>query len=212
MSTYLEVKNSILQDLFPSGSIASSNGLDTAVSRAILYAVKFYENDQFWFNQASTAITTVVNQFAYTLPSLFLKEDSVRINYSNYATELKPRTLSWFQSHRNNINDTGIPTYYSIYNNQIYFYLIPNGVYTASIDFLTKLSQLPGSSGGSSTNAWLSDAEELIKVRSKIKVAENYTRDYDYGRVLRLEEFEIKAMLDKRTIRIRSTGEIEGNL
>jgi hypothetical protein len=60
--------------------------------------------------------------------------------------------------------DIARPDYFAYYKQNIRLYPIPDAVYTMTMAYVYKLTAL---SSGSDSNAWTTDAEELIRCRAK---------------------------------------------
>lgn len=205
MSTFLQVKNKIKSEMLPNGNTAI---LDTAISNAIISSVKFYENHKFWFNEDNTAITSVAGQFEYSMPSSIIAIDDIMINKSGNRHQTKQLNYKYLNHITDANHGNGIPSSWAWYNNKLIFGDIPTeSSLTLSISFHKKFSALPGSAGGSSTNAWLIEGEELIMARVEIEILEKIIRNYEFAAVIRRQESEILDSLIKRSELVQIAGE-----
>lgn len=205
MSTFSQVKSKIKNELLPNGN---SSILDTAVSNAIISSVKFYENHKFWFNEANTAIPSVAGSFEYSMASSIIAIDDIIINKNGSRYQTNQVNYKYL----NHITDTdsgnGIPCTWSWYNNKLIFGDIPTeGSLTLSISFHRKFDVLPGSAGGSSTNAWLVEGEELIMARAEIEVLEKLMKNFEFATIIRRQEAEILDSLIKRSELTQISGD-----
>jgi hypothetical protein len=167
MTTYVIMQNRI-SDEAASVSTASSSLYETQIQSAILSAVAHYARERFYFNQKTNTFSTVANQEYYSssdftdLPNL-VEIDGMTATIG--STKLPVKKMDFEP-----INDAqssavvGFPRYYTYYKQNLRLYPIPDAVYTMTVAYLYKLTAL---SAGSDSNAWTTDAEELIRNRAK---------------------------------------------
>lgn len=159
MSTYGDLKSAIKRELY------NRTDLDTQIQAAILNAVKFYENDKWWWKeQQETDLATVSGQAFITLPDDFDYADGFTITYSTYPLPLIRR--DWETMLRLLISSTtmrGQPTDWAFYANQVWFYPTPNAAYMLT---MWKTATLTPLSDDSESTPWTNDAEEIIRSRA----------------------------------------------
>lgn len=162
--------------------------LTAQAQNAIQSAIHFYENTPLWFNEEISTASTVNAQQYYALPSDFMRDRSLTCLVTVTAYPLKRRTHhtldKWFI---NSTNFTGYPGDYSIYQQQIRLYPIPNGVYTLTLSYIKSLSAL---ANDTDTNAWMVEGEELIRSRAQYDLCMRVLRKPDWAQLFRNLELD----------------------
>jgi hypothetical protein len=206
MSTYLEMQTRIADEL-------DRTDLTGQIQKAIQTAIAFYERKRFWFNEArSITFNTVDGQEFYTsadqsdIPNLltidFVKltisgSDKVNLDRSSY------QELEYWSS--NLSTDEGQPTAYAYYAKQLRLYPIPDAAYAVRVSGVFSLATL---SADSDTNAWMTDAEALIRTRAKREILTHVIRDLEAAGVMnQVEQEQLKSLIEANTFR-SSTGTI----
>lgn len=162
----------------------------TQLGNAINDAILQFEGERFKFNERRYQILTVAGQEYYDLigPTLLtsagvavgtgetlLEIDDIFTTISNNPYRLAPRT----QQHINEWQSTnyqGQPADYTLYGQQLRIWPIPDQVYTLSLMGLARLPPNPLSADGD-TNAWMTDAEPLIRSYAKMILYRDILRD-----------------------------------
>ena len=171
---------------------------------AILTAVKHFEGERFWFSEERATASTVASQEWYDLPTDFRGVDSITVTINNNAYPLIERTYNELEDW--NISSstyTGYPTDFAIYNDQLRLYPIPNDAYTLTISYIKNLSSL---ATATDTNAWMVEAEELIRSRAESDVCMRVIRDFERAQGFKLLEQEALKRLLRESNRRTSTG------
>lgn len=170
MSTYLEMRTRILDEM------VNESLTDAQVKLAIQSAIAHFQRQRFYFNESrAETFSTVANQEFYgssdnaNIPNLAaIDRLTITVNGSRY--ELDEQSWDWIDEVSVTTTATGEPTDYCYYSQQIRLYPIPAAVYTVRISGLVRITTL---SADGDTNAWTTDAEELIRARSKVDLASN---------------------------------------
>ena len=170
MTTYVTMRNRILDEMV-------NESLTTAqVNAAINSAIAHYQRERFYFNESrAETFSTVASQEFYgsaantNIPNLSRIDRLVAtVNGTRYPLTLQPWEL--LEEKSSTTTATGQPDEYCYYAQQIRLYPIPDAVYTVRISGLIRTAAL---SADGDTNAWLTDAEELIRARAKWDLAVN---------------------------------------
>ena len=186
MSTFGTVRNRILSDL----NRTSANDLTSSVETEIKTAIAFYERRRFWFLEARATATTVDGQEYYALPDDFRDDDSLVITANGSTFPLMKRTYDVIESWFVQESTKGTPSDYAIYDEQIRLYPIPNGQYVLTLSYYKQLAELQSEEA---TNAWMDEAEGLIRSRVEWTMFARKLRDFDAAqacKVLEQEELE----------------------
>lgn len=198
MSTFAEVRSFIADDL-------DRSDLTTQINRAINRAIEHYEKERFFFNEAIGTFTTTASQKAYTtatIPSDILEIDYVEVVVSGNDYKLTERPYTYIEeidvSHQ-----TGIPTDYAYYDEQIFLYPIPDDAYTIRISYQKLYSEL---SADNDTNDFTEEAEDLIECHA---LAWIYSRILKNDKeAMKYESLEIRALdaLRAKTTKLKTVS------
>jgi len=160
MSTFVQMRTVIADDL-------DRSDLTTQINRAINRAILHYEKEPFWFKETVTTFATVDGTKKYGtaqgIPSDIAEIDYLEIAItSNDERKITRRSYAYLE----NIDAShfeGQPTDWAWYDDAIYLYPIPDGVYTINISYKKTYTTL---SADADTNDWTTEAEDLIEARA----------------------------------------------
>lgn len=200
MSTYGAIKSRIADEL-------DRTDLSSQISLSVQSAIKFYEYECFWFNESrSITFDTVADQEFYDdgdseyIPNLLMIHAvTVTVNSQRYKVE--PRTYQTLEEWAVNTSTTGEPTDYAYYAQQLRLFPIPDAAYTVRISARIRFQEL---SADGDTNAWMTDAEELIRARAKADVFE--TALFDTVNSDRMRGYEAQSLMRLRAETGRRLG------
>lgn len=158
MSTYDQLVNNVISDMAKDGE----SGITAAASNAVDLAIKHYENQQWWFLESRTVITSSSSAEYYTHGYQDIDSITIEINSNTYP--LIQRTYEtiegWFT--KSNVY-VGFPTDFAMYGAEIRLYPIPNDAYNMTVSGRKSI----GSPSAAGSNAWTTDAELLIQSRAE---------------------------------------------
>jgi hypothetical protein len=185
MTTYLVMQTRIADEIV-------RDDLASQIRNAINDAIKTWEGLRFTFNERRYLITTVANTEYYDLngPTLtfadgtavgtgerLLEFDSIRATVNNQFYPITPRTQQWFTRNAAPVTQyTGQPDSYTIFNDQLRLFPIPDAAYPINIDGLARLGPNPLTADGD-TNAWMIEGEQLIRQQAKYLIYRDLVRD-----------------------------------
>jgi hypothetical protein len=180
------------------------------IQNAIQSAILQYEHERFFFNEArATASTTApvagVGTSAYALPTDCLELDTLSITSNGSRYELDVGRWSDVDAWIGITTGFGLPRLYAIYEDQLWVYPVPDAVYTMTLAYLKKLSAL---SATTDTNAWMVEAEALIRTRAKVLLLLETIKDPETAGSLEALEQDILQRLRSRSSKLSSTGRI----
>lgn len=139
--------------------------LAARISAAVQSAIRYYEDERFWFNEGESTASTINGQANYALPDDFVEPDALTLTYSStIRRELTRRSWDWMRKHNTVTDLISIPSDWAYYADQIWLYPTPDGVYTLTMSFLKRQTAL---SVNADTNAWMTHGERLIRCRAK---------------------------------------------
>lgn len=150
--------------------------------RSVLEAIRYCERQTYYFNETRDAtLTTVVGQTWYTSADLEAIATAVRIqeiyyidSSGNYRPLIRvpPEELELLAD---NTGSQGEPSNWAYFQQQVRIYPIPNDAY--SLRFQLGPYRLTPLTSDTDTNAWLSEARDLIKARAKYILGKNTLKD-----------------------------------
>lgn len=186
--------------------------LSTQIETAIDYAVRAYERDRFWFNEAKGVTVTLSVSTSFidlsAFPYTFFDFDIVRLPLSgNTYSELLPRdaglVMTWQMD-----GLVARPSEYCIYANAMHFDSVADASYALLVDGVRSLYV---SATASATNiAWFTDARDLIRARAKKDLFMHVIMDTPPAQTAAMHAAEDMAyrFLKGRTNRLKSTGHL----
>jgi hypothetical protein len=184
----------------------SRSDLTSIIQRAIKRAIKHYEREFFYFNEADLSFATVSGTQAYTLSATdgYSAINQVMVNYNNDHYEAERINLEVFEN-LNQSNSNGAPSVYAEKLGILYFYPVPNQTMTVSVNYVAKIATL---SASGDENVFTLNAEDLIESRAAWWVATKKTKNRDDMARFKSDELEALKQLRKETDRKVSSGKI----
>lgn len=170
MSTFGEIQSRINSDYL------NRTDLSAATQRSIFAAIRHYEGQRFNFNETATALTTSAGQSFIAFPSNLIVLDYVQITEASSDIALIYRDYDWIK--RANVTRTqSVPTHYTVYQNRIELFPIPDSAYSVPVAYIKRLTAL---SADADTNAWTSgEAEDVIVYHATKLMWANVLRNTD---------------------------------
>jgi hypothetical protein len=180
--------------------------LTTQIQTAILSAIKHHERREFYFNQKTATFSTVASQEYYgssdlaDIPNIILLRGAV-IDLGTNAKEPLD-VVQWEEIDCAQTGAiTGDPSAMALFKQQIRLYPIPTAVRTITLGYVYRLTSL---SVSADTNAWTTDAEELIRNRAKYDLGISIVRAVGDDELARWRNEEMEVLNDlKRETRMR---------
>ena len=146
------------------------DGLTADVKDAIVDAIHYYEGERFSFNETSAVVvTTASSPYLSSLPSGLIQLDEVEIDQGGSRHHLDPWPYERLTA-ADNGNSTGPPYQYALYQGNMRLYPVPDQAYSIHLSYQVELSEVSASASAGATNAWMTDAEALIRSRAKALV------------------------------------------
>jgi len=170
MTTYVIMRTRIADELANDGDITSAQ-----INYAIQDTIKVYERKPWWFNQKTGTFSTVDGQEYYSSSDLSDIPDIVQIvaatvTSGTLKTPMKAVDYLSIDDEQDGSVE-GLPRVFAPFKEQLRLYPIPDAVYTVTLSYVYRLTAL---SADADTNAWTTDAEELIRQGAKRRIALNY--------------------------------------
>lgn len=201
-----EVEEKIDQTLLGTSPTVTTSPAAKAINRAI----KYFEPERFWFNEASTSITlTSGDPVVPSLPSDFQFEVSnggLAINYSSTRYPIKKISVGDYD--RINHQGSGLPYAYKQFGGQIDLYFYPDQAYTLELRYIKKYTDM---TSVSDTNDWTNNAERLIvaKALEDLYLDRRHSNASGlYGLYAQKRQDEFQQLMDKTNQR-STTGSLQ---
>lgn len=183
--------------------------LTSVAANAIVESIRKYEGHRFFFNERTMTVTlTATNTYALSLfaaaglPAASIA-DVIEVDAFELVvnpTRIYPLTPVSF-GEMIELDDgiasiQGYPQIYTLWQQAVRIYPIPNGVYTGLMSAHVKFTEL---SAGADSNAWTTDAKELIRCAAQKVIYARYLKDQQNALGMQQLEMEALHALDRRT-------------
>lgn len=178
--------------------------LASQAQSAILDAIAHYEHDRFWFNfTRSKTFQTVIGQQDYGSSALAEIPNLIQIDNLFLPSAGTIYTLTWndpaeFEWLSVSSTYNGKPTDFTYIDGVIRLWPVPVAVYTLR-PFMHY--RLPALSLPTDSNAWLNEAEQLIRAHAKMLLYANVLEDDTGATRMQAQIPAHKAKLDAETSR-----------
>lgn len=148
-------------------------------ANAIKDAIKVYERERWYFNEATTSasLTTSAGLATYSLPADFMKIDSLKVTINGWKCDADPMPyLEMDARDSGNSATQGPPKWWAVYADLLRLYPVPDGTYVQTLSYQKRLTTL---SASTDTNAWVDDLEALIRQKAKEIICREVLKDYN---------------------------------
>lgn len=157
MSSLGEMVERIREDL------DRGSDFDTRIRRAIVDAIKFYRAKRLGFNiKRARAVLPPDNEIV-SLPLDWVEADFLRLEKDDQREPLDEVTYDWMEDEYRDDDIRGRPCYFAIQHRELRLAPTPDQTYTLMMSFQYELQNISFSASDGESNAWLTEAEELIR-------------------------------------------------
>lgn len=197
--TYSDIQNRINLDYL------NRTDFTNETKRAVIRAIKHYERARLWFNQTATAINASTAAFSIALPADFIALDMVTLTVNAGPPQIVTQRAYERVTYLNQGGLSGTPAECAVWNNALYMWPKPSSAFPITVNYTFRLAEL---SAGTDTNAWLTEAEDLICYHAAADVLANVIRgrDADVVTMQALEMAALKSLQLARNVHM-NTGE-----
>lgn len=203
MSTFGEMNRRIADEL-------KRGDLSSQINLAIKSAITYYNADNQSFREHRAQLNTDPSTEYYGLPSNFIEIDDLRISVNNSIYQLTRKSQNYINAiYSAEAIDSGTPDKYSVYQEQIRLYPVPDQTYTLYLDYKRSLTDL---SATSDTNDFMTKYENLIRSRAKWDIYQNVLKIYDDAQVMKQQELDEERAMIKREAKYHAGNGIRGYL
>lgn len=185
--------------------------LTSQIALAITSAIAHYERRRWWFNEQTSTFTTVAGTDTYTTSSAtflasLIDDDVLTITVDGATDPLGKITFAEMARLRiDTTTQSGPPAKYALYMQRLYLWPVPDDTYTMTVFYAGNLTAL---ANDSATNAWTTEAEELIRLHAKVDLLENVIRDFPEADRMRMREMDVLASLSGLNHSRTATGRV----
>lgn len=196
------------------GDLNRSTDFDARIQEAIVNAIKFYRARRYGFN---TKRSTIVLAGEFTsLSSDFIEIDYAKLEVGTRLEPLVERTYTWLNEQKRETSFSSEPIWFAIQERQLRVYPPPDQSYSTQIHYLYDLTGISlSTSDTTTTNAWLDEGYEVIRLHATVEVLEMYIDGPEAQAKadrMRLREIEAERELKRRANREQSSGSIRGKM
>lgn len=158
--------------------------LTEVASQAIIQAVNIWENERFWFNEATVTFVTVPDQASYSDSDMGISDaigiDNMQFTVNGTSYTIRPITYGRFKETHTNPTYTGYPLQFAYYNRTIIIDPTPGATYTCEVSYIKREPINYSTSGSLSlsvSNMWTNEGAELILARAKAILEVDFFKD-----------------------------------
>lgn len=124
--------------------------------------------------------------------------DSAMITYNGVKLPLQDAEYLSVDQEQNSTR-VALPQVYTRYKNQLRLFPIPDAVYTVTLSYVYKFTEL---SADADTNSWLTDGEELIRQAAKKRIALDILQADDLAaRFAAMEQNALASLMSENRMR-----------
>lgn len=189
---------------------------DARIKRALEDGIHYYRAIRLGFN--SKRKTFLVTSEYSSLTANWIEADYLTLERTGTRNPLTEKTQYWIND-RADPNSSSEPIYYAIQNRQLRLYPSPDQSYSVEMSYLYDLGGVLTDGAGaefsatdSFSNAWLGEAEALIRMHATVDLLENFIdgpEAHAKAERLRLREEQELKQLKRRANREQGSGMIE---
>ncbi len=187
---------------------------DARIQKAIVNAIRFYRARRYGFN-AKRKTFQLAGEFT-SLTANFIEIDFAKLQIGARYKPLVERNATWLNEQMRFQSLSSEPLWYAIQDRNLRVYPPPDQSYSCEIHYLYDLTGISLSTSDSTTsNAWLDEGYDLIRLHAMVEVLELYIDGDDAvkkAQVLRAREDETEKELKRRANREQSSGNIRGRM
>ena len=188
------------------------DNLTTEIASAITSAIDQHKSRRFEFNQLQASFNTIANQEDYNsadagFPDDIGQIDSLRVTVNDRKVVLKPLTFQELQALSTTTTSYGDPSYWAWYAQSIFFYPIPDAVYSVLVSYQQRKDAPANDADG--TTIWTNQCEPLIRATAKKLLARDVINDPDEYARSKDAESEALGMLMRESLQLQDEGGLQ---
>lgn len=189
---------------------------DARIKQAICDAIVYYAPNRLGFNTKRSRALVTSGMEHVSLPLDWVEADYLRLEDDGTRIPFDEVTYDWIEDRRENDTDRGTPEKYAIQHREMRLWPIPDHSYTLVFSFQYEMRNVSISASDGETNAWLTEAEQLVRSWAQGDVLINYVDGQeatDKGLLLQTKAENVYLpKLEARAAREQSSGRVQGFL
>ena len=188
---------------------------DNRIRQAIIDAIRFYRSTRLGWNQKRAETLVQDGDEFVDLPPDWIEIDQLVLEEDNTRDPLIERTYDWIEERRRTRDLSGRPTDYAIQARQLRLYPPADQSYSLVMSLLYELRDVSLSASDGTTNAWMTEGEELIRKHAFADLLVYYIAGEETERGLMIREevsTRILPVLEAQAAREQSSGRIKAFL
>lgn len=202
MSTLGDLKTRIYSEIHQT--------MSTAVQNAVLDAVKYYQTERFWFNEASVNFNlSLTTQYALSVIPKLISVDTFKVWQGSVPYLLQRISWNHIEQLDSETSSSNTPSDYAIHHETLRIYARPSVTVTAQVNYHKSITL---SASNSASAVWTNEAEEIIRHRAKGLLYANILLDTGQAQVSHTLELQALNRLFARTAKRQSSGKVRGYL
>lgn len=204
MATLGQMKARIAEEL-------QRSDLSARIASAISDVVDEYQGRRFAFNQTRATFNTTAGQEYYStsvIPSDIAQIDSVRVTANGRTSPVVEAPFSLIERLSDGTSTRGEPSRWCWYGQQIRLYPIPNAAYVVSLAYLQRI---PVPATDSDSNAWTTEANDLVRAAVCSRLCRRDIRDPEGAREYEYAEMRAVRRLLRDSRQLQS-GPLTGSM
>jgi len=179
------------------------DGLTADIKDSIVDAIAYYESERFSFNETSSVVTTTTNDpYLSSLPAGLISLDKVELDQGGSRFPVQQRSYQWMTDIDSG-NSFGPPYQYALYQGNMRLYPVPDQAYSVHLSYQVELSEVSASATSTVTNAWMTEAEPMIRSRAKGLIFAHRLRNHVEARAM-----EILADQEHDRLKLKTLGKV----
>jgi hypothetical protein len=204
MSTFGDLKTRIYNEIHQT--------MSTEVQNAVLDAVRYYQTERFWFNEAQVNFNLSLTS-VYVLSSIIPKVvaiDNLKIwDGANNPYLVGRQQWDYIEEMDSETSTSSTPTDYAIHHESLRIYPKPSVTLSAQCNYHKAVTL---SSSNSASAVWTNEAADLIRHRAKGILYATVLLDPNQAQVEHVLENQILSRLFARTVKFSSSNKVRGYL
>jgi hypothetical protein len=192
--------------------IDRGNSFDSRIKNAICDAIVYYQTNRLGFNTKRARALIVSGMEMLALPTDWVEADYMRLEHDGQRIPFDEVTYDWIEDRRENDDERGEPEKYAIQHREMRLWPTPDHSYTLVFSFQYELREVSVSASDEATNAWMTEAEQLVRHWALGDVLINYVggpEAVDRGLMMQAKaEKEFLPKLEARAAREQSSGKV----
>jgi hypothetical protein len=187
---------------------------DDRIKQAICDAIVYYSPNRLGFNTKRARALITSGMEYVSLPTDWVEADYLRLEDDGNRIPFDEVTYDWIEDRRENDDERGRPEKYAIQHREMRLWPTPDHSYTLVFSFQYEIRNVSISASDGETNAWMTEAEQLVRHWAQGDVLINHIdgpEANEKGVMLQAKaENVFLPKLEARAAREQSSGKIKG--